>query len=141
MLDLEPHKKEINTANDDVLEVVLGLGVLELDMQAILDADIHLDRAIGLGRHAIRVDPEILLADYVGHAPGDGDADEVAQLHVDAVVGLVLLLDILEVEGEGLRVLQFAGGGELLDEGEEFIVASAVVVHLYRGTASVTGRR
>lgn len=114
MLDLEADEEEVDAADDDVLEVVLALAVLELDVEAVLDADVHLDGAVGLGGDAVAVDPEVLLADDVGHAAGDGDADEVPQLHVDAVVRLVLLLHVLEVEVERLRVLQLARRRQLL---------------------------
>lgn len=100
-------------------------------MQAILDPDIHLDRAVGLRRHTIRVDPDILLANHVGHAPGDGDTDKVAQFDINSIVGFVLFLDVLEVEREGLRVMQFTGGREFLHIGEEFIVVTAIVEHLW----------
>ena len=80
-------------------------------MQAILDTDIHLDGVIRLRGHAIRVNPEILLADHVSHSPGNRYTNEISQLHVDSIVGLVLLFDVLEVEREGLGVLEFAGGG------------------------------
>ncbi|TLD22838.1 hypothetical protein PspLS_07353 [Pyricularia sp. CBS 133598] len=52
-------------------------------------------------------------------------------LDVDAVVGLVLLLDVLEVEVKGLRVLQLARGGKLLHQREELVVVAAVKEHLY----------
>lgn len=129
VLDLEAHKQEVDAADDDVLEVVFGLGVLELDVQAVLYPDVHLDARVHLRGDAVAVDPDVLLADDVGHAPRDGDADVVAQLHVDAVVRLILLLHVLEVEVERLRVLQLAGRGELLDEGEEFVVIAAVEEH------------
>ena len=111
--------------------MIFRLGILKLDVQAVFDADVHLDRAVRLGRDLVRVHPNVLFADHVGHAARDGDAHEVAQLDVDAVVRLVLLLDVLEVEVEGLRVLQFAGRGELLAQGEELVVAAAVVEHLF----------
>lgn len=114
MFDFETDEQEVDAADDDVLEMVLALAVLELDVQAVLDTDVHLDAAVHLRRDAVAVDPHVLLADDVGHAPRHGDAHEVPQLHVDPVVRLVLLLDVLEVEVEGLGVLQLAGRGQLL---------------------------
>ena len=131
MLDLEAHKQEVDAADNDVLEVVFALAIFELNVQAIFNADVHLDAAVHLGRDAVAVHPDVLFADDVGHAAGDGDADKVAQLDVDAVVGFVLLLDVFEVEVEGLGVLEFAGGGELLVEGEELVVVSAVKEHFW----------
>ena len=43
------HQQEEDLAEDDVLEVVLVPVVLELDVQAVLDAHLHLDRLVGLG--------------------------------------------------------------------------------------------
>ena len=133
MLNLQPHQQKVNPPHNHILKMVLALTILELDMQAILNADIHLDAALRLRRHLVGVHPDVLFADDVGHAARDGDAHEVAELDVDPVVGLVLLLDVLEVEGEGLGVLQVAGGGELLAEGEEFVVVAAVEEHLCGG--------
>lgn len=130
MLDLQPHQQKIDTPDDDVLEMVLGLGILKLNMQAVFDTDIHLDRAIVLGRHAIGIDPEILLAHDIGHPSGHSHANKIPQLHVDAVIGLVLFLDVLEVEWEGLRMLEFAGGCEFLDQRQEFVMVSTIVEHL-----------
>lgn len=138
VLDLEPHEQEVDPAHYDILEVVLALGVLELDVQTVLDADVHLDGAVHLGRDAVAVDPDVLFTDDVGHAAGNGDADVVAQLDVDAVVGFVLLLDVLEVEVEGLGVLQLARGGKLLDEGEEFVVVATVEEHFCGWKASAS---
>lgn len=86
MLNLKAHEQEVDPTNNHILEVVLGFGVLKLNMQAVLDSNVHLDRAVGLWRHAIGVHPQILLADDVGHAPGDRHAHEVAQLDVDSIV-------------------------------------------------------
>lgn len=114
VLNLEPYKQEVDAAYDDILEVVLALAVLELYVQTVLDADVHLDTAVHLGRDAVAVDPDVLLADDIGHAAGDGNAHKVAQLDVDAVVRLVLLLHVSEVEVERLGVLQLARGREFL---------------------------
>lgn len=130
VLDLEAHEQEIDAADDDVLEMILAFAVLELDVQAVLDADVHLNAAVELGWNAVAVDPQILLADHILDAAADGGAYEVAETDVDAVVTLILLLNVLEVKGKGLRVGQLAGGGELLVEGEEFVVGAAVEEHL-----------
>lgn len=137
MLDLQPHKQEIDTPDNDILQVVFRLGVLKLDVQTILDTDVHLNRAVVLWRHAVGIDPKILLAHDVGHTAGDGDAHEIPELYVDAIVRFVLLLDVLEIEGEGLGVLEFSGSCEFLDEGEEFVVVSAVVKHLFRHPSAI----
>lgn len=75
VFDLDADQKEIDLSNNDIFQVVsclevsdhqkrpkvtgdiLGLVVLELDMQAILNADLHLDGIIAVGRHPVRVHP------------------------------------------------------------------------------------
>lgn len=130
VLDLEADEQEVDAADDDVLEVVLALAVLELDVQAVLDADVHLDAAVHLGRDAVAVDPHVLLADDVGHAPRHRHPHEVPQLHVDPVVRLVLLLHVLEVEVERLRVLQLPRRRQLLVQRQELVVVAPVEEHL-----------
>ena len=138
MLDLQPDQQEIDPPHNHILQVVFTLAVLELNVQAILNPDVHLDAAVGLGRDPVGVDPDVLLAHDVGHAPGDRAADEVAELAVDPVVGLVLFFDVLEVEGVGLRVLQVPRGGELGVEGEEFVVGAPVEEHFWEGEERVS---
>lgn len=130
VLDLESDQQEVDAADNNVLQMVLALGVLELDVEAVLDSHVHLDAAVDLGGDSVAVDPNVLFADDIGHAAGDGDADEIAQLDVNAIVGLVLLLHVLKVEVERLRVLQLAGRRELLVEREKFVVVAAVEEHL-----------
>lgn len=69
MFDLKPHEQEINSTNNHILEMIFGFGVFEFDMQAVLDTNIHLDRAVVFWGHAVRVNPEILLTDDIRHAP------------------------------------------------------------------------
>lgn len=61
------------------------------------------------------------------------DAGCVPQLHIDALIALKLLFDVLEVEVEGLGLAHLCGGGELLGEGEELVVVAAVVEELCVG--------
>ena len=39
----------------------LGLVVLELDVQTVFNADLHLDGVVTVRRHTIRMYPEVLL--------------------------------------------------------------------------------
>jgi hypothetical protein len=48
------------------------------------------------------------------------------KLDVDTLVRLVLLLDVLEAEVKGLSLAELAWSGELLGEGEEFVVVASV---------------
>lgn len=78
---------------------------------------------------AVRIYPQILLAYDIGHAATDGDAQEIAQFDVDAVVGFVWFFDVFEGKGERDGVLEFAGRGEFGLEREEFVVSAAVEEH------------
>jgi len=111
--------------------MVFTFRILKLNVQTILNTHIHLDTAVDLRRNTVAVHPNILFANDVLNAAGDGGADEIAQFHVDAVVGFVLFFDGFEVEGEGLRVLKFAWGCEFLDEGEEFVMVAAIEEHFW----------
>lgn len=130
VLDLEAYEKEIDAAYNDILQVVLVFGVFKFDVQTILDTDIHLDRTVGLRRQSVRVDPDILFTNDGWHSPREGGSDEVSQLHIDSIVGLVLLFDVFEVEGECLWVMQFARGCEFLNQGEKFIMIATIIEHL-----------
>lgn len=112
--------------------MVLRLGIFELDVQAVLDANIHLDGTVDLRRDTVRVDPDILLTDDIGHTARDSNADVVAKFDIDAVVRLVLLLDVLEVEIKCLRVLKLAGGRKLLDERQKLVMIASVEEHFWR---------
>jgi hypothetical protein len=68
MLDLDSNEQEVDLAHDHVFEMVFGLVVLEFNVQAILDADFHLDRVVGIWRHAVRVNPEVLVFGHVCHS-------------------------------------------------------------------------
>lgn len=129
MLDLQPDQQKVDPAYNHILEVIFTLRIFKLDMQTILNTHIHLNTAVDLRWNTVAVNPNVLFANDVLDAPGDGGADEIAQFHVDAVVGFVLFFDRFEVEGEGLRVLEFAWSGEFLDEREEFVVVAAVEEH------------
>ena len=130
MLNFQPHQQEVYPPHNHIFEVVLALAVLELNVQAVFDAYIHFDGAVGFGRDPVAVDPDVLLADHVRHAPGDCAANEVAEPAVDTIVGLVLLLHVLEIEGVGLRVLEIAWGSELLVQGQKLVLGAAVKEHL-----------
>lgn len=110
MLNLQANQQEVYPPHNHIFQVVLGLGILEFNMQAVLNAHVHLDGAVGFRRDAVRVDPNVLFSNHVGHAPRHRDSHKIAEFDVDAVVGLVLLLDVFEIEVKGLRMLKVARG-------------------------------
>ena len=71
---LQHHKPRVKK---QTAQYALGLVVLELDVQAVLDADLHLDRVVAVGRHPIRVYPHILLLGDVCYPPRDCNPDKV----------------------------------------------------------------
>jgi hypothetical protein len=121
--------------------MVFGLGILKLDVQAVFDSHVHLDGAVGFRRYPVGVDPNVLLPDDIGHSSRHCDPDEISQLDVDAIVRLVLLLDILEVEIKCLGVLQISGSGELLAEREELIVVASIKEHFWTFMSAKPGQR
>ena len=50
VFDLDAHQQKEDFAHDDITQVVLRLGVLELDVQTVLDAHLHLDAGVYLRR-------------------------------------------------------------------------------------------
>lgn len=87
VLDFNPHQEEVDLPNDDVLEVVLGLIVLKLDVQAVLNAHLHLDRVVDIGitREGVHGDVELFgrvlqAADY-RHFQEVPEADIHARVH------------------------------------------------------------
>ena len=110
VLDLDADEQEVDLADDDVVQVVLRLVVLELDVEALLDAHLHLDRVVDLGRRVRLLNEELLLLDHVARRvmARDRHADKVSQPHVQPVIALVGLLDGGEVEGVVARLVQCA---------------------------------
>jgi hypothetical protein len=146
VFDLDADEEEVYFADDDVFEVVSGvvgrqeLGekekekgkgnllcfiILKLDMQTILNPDLHLYRHIRIRRHPITMNPNLPLLDDIAHPARNRHAKKVPKLDVDPGVGFILLFHILEEEREGLGLPHFTGRGEFLREGEEFVVFAA----------------
>lgn len=78
VLDLQTNQQKVDATDNDILQVVLALAVFELNVQTILNTNVHLDDAVGLWWHAVRVDPEILFAHNILHAATHSDTDKVA---------------------------------------------------------------
>ncbi len=64
----------------------LGLVVLKLDVQAVLDADLHADAVVDVGVAGQRVHGNVLLLHNVRQPPDNGHSHKVPQAHVDARV-------------------------------------------------------
>ena len=62
ILELKDKMKTQEATNP---KVVLGLVVLKLDVEAVLDADLHLDGVVHLGRAVVVDDPEVHFLDGV----------------------------------------------------------------------------
>lgn len=104
MFDLDSNEEEVYLADDDVFQVVsradqvstgcsgrereerhdvLCFIILKLDMQTILDPNLHLDRHIRIRRHPIAVYPDFTFLYDVAHPACDGYPEKVS----DAVRG------------------------------------------------------
>ena len=58
-------------------KAILRFVVFELDVQAVFDADLHLDGVVAIWRHPERVHPNVLLLVHVRNPPRYRDADEI----------------------------------------------------------------
>ena len=47
-------------------------------MQTVLDTNLHLDRVVAIGGHAVGMHPEVFLLGYVCYATGDGHTDKIS---------------------------------------------------------------
>ena len=61
---------------------ILGFVILELNMQAVFDAELHLDRVVAVWRHPERVYPNFPLLHNLRHPSGYCDAQEVSDYRV-----------------------------------------------------------
>eukprot|EP00968_Pinguiococcus_pyrenoidosus_P025909 scaffold7037_cov311-Pinguiococcus_pyrenoidosus.AAC.3 len=82
---------------------------------------------VGLGLFRVGLPHLLLLQVAGGVAAQDADADEVAQAHVEAVVALVGLVHVAEVEVEAGGVREKARGRQISRQRHEGIHAVAVV--------------
>lgn len=111
MLNLDADQKEIDLADNNVLQVVSinrkdilldvwfdallskhekamqtkvlavpGFVVFELDVKAVLDSDLHLNRVVAIWGHDIRVHPDVLLLDYISHSTQNRNSYKVSTL-------------------------------------------------------------
>jgi len=63
---------------ENLLRFRPGLVVFELDVEAVLNADLHLNGVVELRVGGERVHNQLELLDHVGQPPDDSDAQEVA---------------------------------------------------------------
>ena len=109
----------------------LLLLVLELNVQALLNPNLHLDRVIDLwlGTSALHAQLH-LLSQVPAVAFGHGGSDEVPNAHVEPAVGLVVLLDIVEGERQRLGVEHGCRRLQLPHHGNKVKGSSPVIEHL-----------
>ena len=136
-LDLYLDEVEVDASDDDVPQVVEGLVVLEVDVQAVLNPHFHLHRHhLSLTLHALirQQHCEVLLLRRGEFVVLQHDhPDEVAHSAGDAVEGLVLLLKVGELELVGLVLGHDAGGLHFLGERGELGRQILVGVYLCIG--------
>lgn len=99
VLDFDPNQEEVDLAQDDVGEVVASAFVFELDVEAVLNADLHLDRFVHHGLFADDLNEDlVLLVKGWEELPLHNDSDKVPDRHVPTAVGFEFLFYIAEVE-------------------------------------------
>lgn len=98
MLDLDANQIEVDLAEYAILQVELARIEFELDVEALFNADLHLDRLVDLGLLASVAYNEFLFLGDPIIRPVDNDGDVVAKLDDDAIVAFKLLLDTVELE-------------------------------------------
>lgn len=98
MLDLDPHQVEVDLAEDAVLQMELTLVELELDVQALFDADLHLDWSVCVGLLSLVGHDELFLLGDAVVVSVDHHVDIVPQLDNNAIISLELLLYSIELK-------------------------------------------
>ncbi len=64
---------------------ILGLVVFEFNVQTVFNADLHLDGIVAVGRHTVRVHPDVAFLVHVGHSTGYRDPNEISERKSDIV--------------------------------------------------------
>ena len=111
---------------------LLGLVVLKLNVQTVLDPNLHLDGRVQLWVCAECMNYNVHLFDNIIEAAADGGSKEVPELHILPCIGLIRLLHMGEFKVEGLRLGNFSRPGQVLHQGHKFMVVPAVVVEFWR---------
>lgn len=101
MLDLDSHQIKVDLAENTVLEVELTLIELEFYMQALFNADLHLDGPIRLRLLALVAHDELLLLRYSIIVPIYYYVNVIPKSNHNTVIGLKLLFDSIELEVVG----------------------------------------
>ena len=128
----------------------LWLVVFKLNMQTILNPDFHLYRIVTVRGHSERMYPDILLLSHICHSARNRYTYKISenrteawmkgeikarwpQLHVDTLVTLELLLDVLEVEIKRLGLPHLPWRSEFLRKWQKFMMVASVVEQLWNG--------
>ena len=99
MLYLYADKVEEHFPKYTVLEGINGAGEFEFDMQAVLNADLHLDGLVLVGRLFDRIiHDELLLLGNAVVISVDDHINVVAKADYYPIIAFKLLLDTVELE-------------------------------------------
>mmetsp|Transcript_1081 Transcript_1081/g.2535 ORF Transcript_1081/g.2535 Transcript_1081/m.2535 type:complete len:252 (+) Transcript_1081:258-1013(+) len=116
VLELDAHQQEVYLPHNGVQQAVHPLPVLKLDVEAVLDAHLHLDgvRFVSVLREAAIPHPEGEVLDHVtAGVPRHRHTEQVSKLHLGAVIRVVLHLDVAKLEVHCLCLVQLPRRGEL----------------------------
>lgn len=98
MLDLDSHQIKVDFAEDAVLQVELALVELKLYMQALFNADLHLDWPIRLRLLSLVAHDELFLFRYSVVITIDDNVNVVPKSNHNTVVRLKLFLHSVKLE-------------------------------------------
>lgn len=107
-------------------DCLLGFVVLELDVEAALDAHLHADILVLLGELPQGVHGELQLVRLVADTASESDPQHIAQPHVRACIALVRLLHLRELEWQRCVRTQLAGPRELANQRNKFVAGASV---------------
>ena len=80
VFDLDPHQKEIYLAHDHVFQMILGLVILELNVEALLNADLHLDGVVHLWVRGQGVGRDVKLLGHVCQSSDNCHFQEISKI-------------------------------------------------------------
>lgn len=85
LLNFQSDELEVHFTNDAVLQVIGTLVILEFNMKAFFDTDIHLDILVDFWFSCRKINGEVLLLNnFTGILSIDGDSEEISESHANA---------------------------------------------------------
>ena len=135
MLDFNSDQVEVDLAQDAVLQMELGVVELKFDVEALLDAHLHLDWPICVRLHAHVGDDELLFLRYAVVIAVNHHVYVISQVYHYTIVGLELLFNSVELKIVRHIVCQCPGRLQIpndLKESRILVLVVQVFNHSYQ---------